>query len=169
MHTFAAPAVFRGALSRMVGVRRSCSRRVQTIVVSIALLIALFAGSAVAELQSCLQFEPAVTSIVGTLVRKTLPGPPNYESIKDGDAPETYWFVTTARPLCVRGTPGDDLNRADVSGVSTVQLILRHDEYKTHARLIGRPVKVTGTLSTAITGHHHTPVVLDVSKIEPSR
>jgi len=34
---------------------------------------------------------------------------------------------------------------------------------------MGQSVKVTGTLSTAITGHHHTPVVLEVTKIEPSR
>jgi len=138
-------------------------------VVSIALLVALLAGSAVAEPQPCLQFEPAVTTIVGTLIRRTVPGPPNYESIKAGDAPETYWFVTPARPFCVRGTPGDDLNRADVANVSTVQLILLHDEYKTQAGLMGQSVKVTGTLSTAITGHHHTPVVLEVTKIEPSR
>ena len=121
------------------------------------------------QAQPCLQFEPAVTSIVGKLSRRTLPGPPNYESIKAGDTPETYWFVTSATRLCVRGTPGDYLNRADVANVSTVQLILLHDEYKTHAGLIGRSVRVTGRLSTAITGHHHTPVVLEVTRIEASR
>jgi Domain of unknown function (DUF4431) len=135
----------------------------------VALLMALSADSAVAEPQPCLQFEPAVTTIVGKLIRKTLAGPPNYESIKAGDAPETYWFVAPARPLCVRGIPGDDRNRADVANVSTVQLILLHDEYKTHTRLMGHSVKATGTLSTAITGHHHTPVVLEVTKLEPSR
>jgi len=137
-------------------------------VVSIA-LVALALSSAIAEPQPCLPFEPAVTTIVGKLIRRTLPGPPNYESIKTGDAPETYWFVIPARPFCVRGTPGDDLNRADVANVSTVQLILLHDEYKTQAHLMGQSVKVTGTLSTAITGHHHTPVVLQVTTIEPSR
>jgi hypothetical protein len=137
----------------------------------IAVAIALSAGSGILgdRAEPCLQFEPAVTSIVGKLSRRTLPGPPNYESVKAGDAPETYWFVTPARPLCVRGTPADDLNRADVANVATVQLILLHDEYKTHARMIGRSVKVTGTLSTAITGHHHTPVVLEVVKMEASR
>lgn len=136
--------------------------------VSIA-LVALALSSAIAEPQPCLPFEPAVTTIVGKLIRRTLPGPPNYESIKTGDAPETYWFVIPARPFCVRGTLGDDLNRADVANVSTVQLILLPDEYKTQAHLMGQSVKVTGTLSTAITGHHHTPVVLQVTTIEPSR
>ena len=136
----------------------------------IAVAIALSSvDSALTEPQPCLQFEPAVTTIEGKLSRKTLPGPPNYESIKAGDAPETYWFVAPARPLCVRGTPGDDLNRADVANVSSVQLILLHDEYKTHAGLVGRSVRVIGKLSTAITGHHYTPVVLEVTKLEASR
>jgi hypothetical protein len=137
--------------------------------VTLAALVSLAVASVEAAPRPCHRFEPATSAIVGTLTRKTLPGPPNYQSIAAGDAPETYWFVTPAKPLCVRGTPGDRLNAADVTGVSSVQLILRRDEYTARAGLIGRRVRVTGTLSTAITGHHHTPVVLDVVTLEAAR
>jgi hypothetical protein len=33
----------------------------------------------------CLHFDPAVEELVGTMVRKTVPGPPNYQSIAKGD------------------------------------------------------------------------------------
>jgi hypothetical protein len=132
-------------------------------------LVAVTAAPAHADPGACLRFEPVVSTIVGRLTRKTLPGPPNYESIAAGDAPETYWFVTPPKPLCVSGTPGDAHDAADVTGVSAVQLIVRHGEYTASADLIGHRVRVTGTLSAAITGHHHTPVVLDVRRLEAAR
>ena len=113
----------------------------------------------------CLHFEPAVESIVGTLVRKTFPGPPNYEDIKKGDQAETGWYVNLMAPVCLTGTPGDDLNSEDVAGVKLIQLVLTHDEYKTHTRLVGKKVKATGTFFTGHTGHHHTDVLISVDRI----
>jgi hypothetical protein len=118
--------------------------------------------------QSCLSFEPTVESIVGTLVRKTFAGPPNYESVKAGDEAETGWYVSLARPICVGGTPRDEPNE-DVSGVKLVQLVLTHGEYKTHARLVGKTVKATGTFFAAQTGHHYTPVLLQVVSLERTK
>ena len=114
----------------------------------------------------CLHFEPAVSSISGTLVRETHPGPPNYEDVKAGDRPETGWYVRLAEPICFVGTPGDELNGEDVVGVKLVQLVLPHDEYKTHVRLVHKTVKATGTFFRAQTGHHHTPVLLTVTRLE---
>jgi hypothetical protein len=118
--------------------------------------------------QPCLSFEPTVESIVGTLVRKTFAGPPNYESVKAGDEAETGWYVSLARPICVGGTPRDEPNE-DVSGVKLVQLVLTHGEYKTHARLVGKTVKATGTFFAAQTGHHYTPVLLQVVSLERTK
>jgi hypothetical protein len=117
----------------------------------------------------CLSFEPDVESIVGTLVRKTFPGPPNYESIKAGDQAETGWYVALPQPACFTGTQGDESNRQDVAGVKLVQLVLTHGEYKSHAGLVGKRVKVAGTFFTAETGHHHTPVLLQVMTLERAR
>lgn len=43
-----------------------------------------------------------------------------------------------------------------------MQLVLFDDEYKTKADLVNHDVTVTGTLTGAITGHHHTPLLLQV-------
>jgi hypothetical protein len=119
--------------------------------------------------EPCFKFEPAPASIVGKLVRKTLPGPPNYENIKVGDRPETYWFVELRKPICLVGTPGDELNSENVGDVKLVQLQLAHDEYKTHSHLVGKKVQATGTFTVGITGHHHAPVLLQVTRLEGSR
>jgi hypothetical protein len=114
----------------------------------------------------CFRFEPAVATISGPLVRHTFAGPPNYEDVKKGDRPETGWYVRLAEPICFVGTPGDAVNGEDVAGVDLVQLVLTHDEYKTHGRLVGQNVKATGTFFHWHTGHHHTPVLLTVTRLE---
>ena len=131
------------------------------------LIVALTRTSVAVQTPTCFRFEPAVSTISGTLVRKTFPGPPNYEDIKTGDRPETGWYVSLARPVCVTGTPGDEIDGQDEGGVDLVQLVLTHDEYKTHSGLVGKKVTVTGTFFRWHTGHHHTPVLLTVARLVP--
>ena len=119
--------------------------------------------------ERCLSFEPTVESIVGTLVRKTFAGPPNYESVKAGDEAETGWYISLARPLCFSRTQSNESQIEDVAGVTLVQLVLTHGEYKSHARLVGKTVKATGTFFAAQTGHHHTAVLLQVASLEARR
>jgi hypothetical protein len=110
----------------------------------------------------CLSYEPAVVKIAGSLERKTVPGPPNYESVRNGDRPETYWFVKLSRPVCV----GEDEKEPDLNpakkGVGSIQLVLSPDAYAAYKELVGKRVVVSGTLFGAVTGHHHTPVLLTV-------
>ena len=110
----------------------------------------------------CLSYEPAVIKIAGSLARKTAPGPPNYKSLRSGDRPETYWFVKLSRPVCV----GEDHKEPDLNpakkGVGSIQLVLSPDAYAAYKELVGKRVVVSGTLFGAITGHHHTPVLLTV-------
>lgn len=49
----------------------------------------------------CLEYEPKVISLSGTLVRETHPGRPNYESIAGGDEPETIWVLRLKEAICV--------------------------------------------------------------------
>ena len=37
--------------------------------------------------QDCLSYQPAAVTLKGVIARETFAGPPNYESIKDGDVP----------------------------------------------------------------------------------
>ena len=41
----------------------------------------------------CLYVERDIAKITGVFYEKTLPGPPNYESIEKGDKPETKWIL----------------------------------------------------------------------------
>jgi Domain of unknown function (DUF4431) len=137
--------------------------------VAILTLSVLSITPATGTARPCLSFEPAVESINGRLVRKTFAGPPNYESVKAGDQAETGWYVALAQPVCFTGTPGDEANGKDVAEVKLVQLVLTQDEYKTHAALVGKNVKVTGTFFAWQTGHHHTPVLLHVTTLERAK
>lgn len=114
---------------------------------------------------ACLSYEPSVVKLEGTLTKKTFPGPPNYESVLKGDRPEAYWMLNLERPVCVDQDPTD----ADVNGaqknVRIVQLVVDPKVYQANAGLIGTRVVVTGRLFGAITGHHHTPVLLTVATI----
>jgi hypothetical protein len=57
----------------------------------------------------CVNYEPDLVSLNGKIIRKTFPGPPNYENIKTGDQPETYWILILTTPLCVNAKTGDSL------------------------------------------------------------
>jgi hypothetical protein len=90
----------------------------QTIIHTLGLcaLAALFTGAAppawsAPETEHCVSAQEAV-SVSGELHRRHYPGPPNYSSIRSGDANETVAVLTLRRPLCVM-LPDDPLIRAD--------------------------------------------------------
>ena len=73
---------------------------------------------------ACLTYEPSTVKIIGTLTRKTFPGPPNYESVRKGDRAETSWFVELRSPVCVLEDKIDpDLNPSQ-GKVKEIQLVL---------------------------------------------
>jgi len=115
--------------------------------------------------ESCLAYEPSVVQLTGTLIRQTFPVPPNYQSVNQGDAPETGWYIQLAHPICVDEDKHEpDLNPAQKS-VQKIQLVVDPSVYKTQKYLVGKLVTVSGTLFGAHTGHHHTPVLLTVKSL----
>lgn len=113
--------------------------------------------------QGCLSYEPATVTLKGTISRKTFPGPPNYESVKEGDQPETYWVLHLTQPICVeRGADLDDVPEEDVSDL---QLVWRGEQYARNLKLLNKRVVISGKLFHSITGHHHTTVLIDVTEI----
>src|SRR5579863_8531378 len=85
----------------------------------------------------CLSYEPAIVTLSGTLVRKTFPGPPNYESVKKGDKPETSWFLDLPESVCVNEDKAEpDLNPKQ-SAVREIQLVLQPQQYAQHKSLVG--------------------------------
>ena len=110
----------------------------------------------------CLSYEPAVVTVSGTLSRKTFPGPPNYESIRNGDKRETSWFLDLSVAVCINEDRLEpDLNQAQ-DGVRRIQLVLDRYQYQQYKKLMGRKVIAKGTLFQEITAHHHVPLLLTV-------
>jgi hypothetical protein len=127
-------------------------------------LLLLFVTSVCASAQgNCFSYEPALVKLYGTISRKTFPGPPNYESIRKGDKPETYWILHLLKPICTIASGDNDAEK----GVKDIQLILTQEQYISYKKLVGDKIPVTlpGKLSHAITGHHHTPVLMEVVDI----
>jgi len=114
----------------------------------------------------CLNYEPDLVSLNGKIIRKTFPGPPNYEDIKTGDEPETYWILIVTRPFCVNAITDDSIYSSE-SGIKEVQLVFMaaSAEYKKYKNLVGKNVIVRGQLFPMQTGHHHTNVLITVKDI----
>jgi len=108
--------------------------------------------------QSCMR-EGQKLILSGTLLRITYPGPPNYESIADGDTPETYWVLQPDKKIsCAVDAPNFDNH-------TKIQLILLGNEYRDYASLVGRNVIINGALMYSETGHHHTSLLIIVDRI----
>jgi uncharacterized protein DUF4431 len=125
----------------------------------IAAILLISTNSSMGQ-SECLSYEPAVVTLSGTLVRKTFPGAPNYESVKKGDKPETSWFLDLPESVCVNEDKTEpDLNPKQ-SAIHEIQLVFQPEQYQKHKGMVGRKVLATGTLFGEHTGHHHTTVLL---------
>ena len=112
--------------------------------------------------ENCLSYDTDGVQLTGTISKKTFPGPPNYESIRKGDKPETYWILHLTKPICTTASGDNDAEK----NVTDLQLILTEKQFALYKRFIGKRARVTGKLSHAITGHHHTPVLMEVTGIK---
>lgn len=124
------------------------------------ILALLFLISSSASADRCLSYH-GTTTIRGILSKHTFPEQPNYESIAKGDAAATYFFVTPHKPFCV--APGDLANdEMGENHIPTVQLAFSLDNlgYKSLRPLLGRTVVCQGNFYHAMSGHHHSLVLL---------
>lgn len=118
----------------------------------------------------CLSYEPTVVKLTGTIISKTYPGPPEYQSIRDGDEPETYWLLSLRKPICVNKQEGEKYPDPAQKNVRRIQLVFHtEDAYKTYWRLLWKRVIATGTLYGADTIHHKTPVLLWVHTLKAAK
>jgi hypothetical protein len=92
-------------------------------------------------------------------------GPPNYESIKNGDADETGPYLILSHPIDVQLIPKLQ-NDIDVpeKNVKLLQLVVENDNDWPKVKE-GNYVHIVGTLFHAHTGHHHSRVLLMIKKI----
>ena len=133
------------------------------------LILLPLVSAAQMQIAGCKSYEPVVVELSGKLVSKTFAGPPNYQDVHKGDAPETIWLLKLDSAICVdQDRTQPDLNPAQ-KNVRSVQLVLDQAAEARARSLLGKRVQTAGTLFAAHTGHHRTPVVLTVTYLDLPR
>ncbi len=117
---------------------------------------------------SCYHYRPAPASLTGRLIQRTLPGPPNYQSIARGDRPQVVDLLILETPICTIPDYKDSPNTDAFQGQDTVQVRRAESTWREVRRLSGRRVVVTGTLAEWALGPDRTPVVIDPTEVRPA-
>lgn len=110
----------------------------------------------------CLKYEPAVVQLAGELVQVERFGPPGYGEHPAEDQRVRVPILRLDTPIDVYGDMTSELNWEGFERIRKLQLIM--DDHNPD-RWLRSHVRVHGTLSQAMTGHHYTDVVLTVSEI----
>ncbi|SDH10202.1 DUF4431 domain-containing protein [Pseudomonas abietaniphila] len=122
-------------------------------------LVVCLSPFSVAQAATCNQYEPADATLSGTLTRQVFPGPPGFEDVVTGDEPQVGFYLSLAEPLCMKGNE----NEADIDvedNETLVQLVLQPTDYDNLRPYLDQPVVLKGTLFGAVTGFHHTQVLM---------
>lgn len=116
------------------------------------------------ETISIVPYEPDIVRLTGILCENICPGPPEYESVEMGDAPEHIFVLHLDSPIHVRDVPPKENSWNDPEdNVSEIQVAV---SFKDAQHLLNKHVAITGSLFHAITAHHRTEVVMINNKVE---
>lgn len=122
----------------------------------------LLAAPACAAPAQCLKYGVDTAVVAGKLHRATFPGRPNYESVADGDEPETGYSLSLDPAICTVSGAGS--SETDFASIREIQLVLNAQQYAELKPRLGTVVRLRGKLFSAFTGHHHADVLLQVAK-----
>jgi Domain of unknown function (DUF4431) len=132
------------------------------VVVAIA-AAAFHSTPSVAADRACLDYEPAVVTLSGTITKHMNYGPPNYGEDPARDAKEFSWYLELDDPVCVNGKNDDSPEGEAEKNVRKLQIVYLNGHPKGDG-WINHRVSIEGTLFHAITGHHHTNVLIQADK-----
>jgi len=104
---------------------------------------------------ACAPFAGREWEFEGHLVNRIFPGSPNYESVTSGDKPVTHWYLQLRWPACF----------AEYRYLTRFQLALKPEDVDRYRPLIGKEIRVKGTLEEGAAGLHTTALVVNVSSL----
>ena len=138
--------------------------RLTAVLISIGLLAGQSSWAAEAEPKTCVDLTKtgSQATLTGVLRVQLFAGPPNYESIAQGDAEERAFILELPERLCASG--GEFISATlpvDRVHVSTTDRAILGVLNAT----VGKTVTVRGEAFGAHTGHHHAPLVLMASQV----
>ena len=136
---------------------------------AVALAAAFVLAGTAAASAACLDVREAGSAVLrGTLTYQIFAGPPNFEDVRRGDAPEPGYILRLDGPVCAEGDEFVDPETM----VDRVQVYVAEQGKEAYrlqddlARLRGRKVVVRiASLDAAITGHHHAPLIAALRSI----
>ena len=105
-------------------------------------------------------------TLQGTIRDKIFPGPPNYESIDNGDKPQVYWILYTNNSVELVGRSFENNKPFDLGNSCSFQLVLDSKFYENKKGILGKNATVTGTIFIGHSGHHKTKALIDVESIK---
>jgi len=112
---------------------------------------------------TCMHYgEPDVT-VTGKVHLHTFYGPPGYGETPRIDRRETQALLTLSSPLCVEAGGADD--EPEEHGQARITLVPLHGENLKAYQ--AKSISVSGHLFHAISGHHHTPVLIEITSVAP--
>ena len=106
------------------------------------------------------KYEPAVSTLTGVLEEATFYGPPGFGEDTVNDSKEIVPVLILTRPIRVEGADENFNTRQD--SVWQIQLFAKSSVKEFYKK----EVSVTGTLFGAMTAHHHTAVMIEVSDLK---
>jgi hypothetical protein len=122
--------------------------------VALSALLLLIAGNIGAQ-SHCYSYGADSVELIGVLARRVYPGPPNYESIKAGDYPDTVWVLRLNQSIC---TNASGVSKAR-QRVREVQLFVPEADQLRMRTMQDKPTMFRGKLRPAELGWHHLPIV----------
>ena len=127
------------------------------------LLIALLWATALSAQAQRKQvhYGPEKVALTGRVVSRTFYGPPGYGENPKTDSRESQYILLLDRPIDVLGSPDDEAER----GVKQITLVVSDFKATPVRPWLHQRVVIEGTLFHAITGHHHTRVLIEVSTV----
>jgi hypothetical protein len=120
--------------------------------------VLLGANAHVGAKRPCYEYGRDTVELRGQVVRRVYPGRPNYESIKQGDEPDTVYVLRLASPLCTVASPEGE---AQID-VREVQLDFSAADARAVKAMNRQVVKIHGVLEEWAFGWHHLPVLLEI-------
>jgi uncharacterized protein DUF4431 len=137
------------------------------ITISVLAFLALGAFPIRAQRQQ-LHYEPEKVTLTGRLVYRTFYGPPNYGENPKTDSRETQPILILDSMVDVIASASDPTDEAERL-VKRITLVIHDFKANPVRPLLGKRVRVEGTLFHANTGHHHTKVLLEVSSLRAAK
>jgi hypothetical protein len=114
----------------------------------------------------CLNYDDSSVTLIGTIFTRIYFGPPNYGEHPDSDGRDTAFLLLLDAPICVSASahPEQDNNSSESNQI-LIQLAAVSINVTVLSKAVGKRATVRGSLYHALTGHHRTPVLMDVNDV----